>query len=101
MLPLDTKVVLRLSERNRGRELEVSIDGKRRTGASPGMEIRVQGETITKAEDGSWTGGVPCVIRDLHKSQAQDDDNDDDDDGWVGGLNGLLKFNYPFGKESS
>lgn len=102
VLPLDTKVVLRLSERNRGRELEVSIDGKRRTGASPGMEIRVQGETITKAEDGSWSGGVPCVIRDLHKGAAQDDDGDDDDnDGWVGGLNGLLKFNYPFGKESS
>ncbi|CAN8095267.1 unnamed protein product [Discula destructiva] len=110
VLPLDTKVVLRLSERNRGRELEVSIDGKRRTGASPGMEIRVQGETITKAEDGSWTGGVPCVIRDLHKGKAKvnddgdgdgdDDDDDDDDDGWVGGLNGLLKFNYPFGKES-
>lgn len=99
VLPLDTKVVLRLSERNRGRELEVSIDGKRRTGASPGMEIRVQGETITKSEDGSWSGGVPCVIRDLHKGDtlaAQEDD-----DGWVGGLNGLLKFNYPFGKESS
>lgn len=103
VLPLDTKVVLRLSERNRGRELEVSIDGKRRTGASPGMEIRVQGETITKTADGHWTGGVPCVIRDLHKGELPpgDDEDDDDDDGWVGGLNGLLKFNYPFGKESS
>lgn len=104
VLPLDTKVVLRLSERNRGRELEVSIDGKRRTGASPGMEIRVQGETITKNADGKWTGGVPCVIRDLHKGElppGNDENDDDDDDGWVGGLNGLLKFNYPFGKESS
>lgn len=100
VLPLDTKVVLRLSERNRGRELEVSIDGKRRAGASPGMEIRIQGETITKGEDGKWLGGVPCVIRDLHKGQQPSpdgEDDDDDDDGWVGGLNGLLKFNYPFG----
>ena len=99
VLPLDTKVVLRLSERNRGRELEVSIDGKRRTGASPGMEIRVQGETSTKSKDGTWTGGVPCVIRDLHKGPASSESGDDDGDdaGWVGGLNGLLKFNYPFG----
>lgn len=99
VLPLDTKVVLRLSERNRGRELEVSIDGKRRTGASPGMEIRVQGESITKSPDGNWLGGVPCVIRDHHGSG--DPADEDDDDGWVGGLNGLLKFNYPFGNENA
>lgn len=99
VLPLDTKVVLRLSERNRGRELEVSIDGKRRAGASPGMEIRVQGETIAKSDDGHWAGGVPCIIRDLRKGE-QPVGEDDDDDGWVGGLNGLLKFNYPFGNES-
>ncbi|KAF3760385.1 hypothetical protein M406DRAFT_24906, partial [Cryphonectria parasitica EP155] len=97
VLPLDTKVVLRLSERNRGRELEVSIDGKRRTGASPGMEIRVQGETITRSDDGGWSGGVPCVIRDHHTDGAEPAAGEDDDDGWVGGLNGLLKFNYPFG----
>lgn len=100
VLPLNTKVVLRLSERNRGRELEVSIDGKRRTGARPGMEIRVEGEMISKAPDGSsWNGGVPCVIRDLQKGEVPKGINEDDD-GWVGGLNGLLKFNYPFGKES-
>lgn len=99
VLPLDTKVVLRLSERNRGRELEVSIDGKRRTGAIPGMEIRVQGETITKSDDGHWYGGVPCIIRDNQNGEAPTDEAEDY--GWVGGLNGLLKFNYPFGKESS
>jgi NADH kinase len=22
-----------------------------------------------------------------------------DDNGWIGGLNGLLKFNYPFGED--
>ncbi|KAK7731506.1 NADH kinase pos5 [Cytospora paraplurivora] len=97
VMPLDTKVVLRLSERNRGRELEVSIDGKRRTGAIPGMEIRIQGETITKSNDGNWTGGVPCVIRDLHNGQPAAE-GEDNGDGWVGGLNGLLKFNHSFGK---
>ncbi|ROV86909.1 hypothetical protein VSDG_10104 [Cytospora chrysosperma] len=96
VLPLDTKVVLRLSERNRGRELEVSIDGKRRAGASPGMTIRVQGEAITKSDDGNWTGGVPCVIRSPQKGHPPSEGGDNDY-GWVGGLNGLLKFNYPFG----
>ena len=36
-----------------------------------------------------WVGGVPCVMR----------GSDGGDEGWVGGLNGLLKFNYPFGEE--
>ncbi|KIH92039.1 hypothetical protein SPBR_02774 [Sporothrix brasiliensis 5110] len=96
VLPLNTKVVLRLSERNRGRELEVSIDGKRKTGVGIGMEVRVEGENVGPAADGSWRGGVPCVIR----APKKGDSNGvlEDDDGWVGGLNGLLKFNYPFGE---
>jgi NADH kinase len=97
VLPLNTKVVLRLSERNRGRELEVSIDGKRRAGVTIGMEVRVEGEMLTRAAgtDQGWTGGVPCVIRAPGKGE---NDAAEDDDGWVGGLNGLLKFNYPFGE---
>ncbi|KAI0403342.1 ATP-NAD kinase-like domain-containing protein [Xylaria palmicola] len=91
-LPLNSKVVLRLSEKNRGRELEVSIDGKRKTGVSVGMEIRVEGEMVGRTPDGGWAGGVPCVIR-----SAANGKSGEDDDGWVGGLNGLLKFNYPFG----
>ncbi|KAI0470757.1 ATP-NAD kinase [Xylariaceae sp. FL0804] len=97
-LPLSTRVSLKLSEKNRGRELEVSIDGKRRAGVSIGMEIRVEGETVgrtTSADGGaggSWAGGVPCVIRSPHDGVPEDDD------GWVGGLIGLLKFNYPFGE---
>lgn len=91
-VPLNSKVVLRLSEKNRGRDLEVSIDGKRRCGISTGMEIRVEGETIDPLGDGTWAGGVPCVIRSPAISTAENDD------GWVGGLNGLLKFNYPFGE---
>ncbi|KAK7994074.1 polyketide synthase PksC [Apiospora arundinis] len=98
-LPLNKKVVLKVSKKNRGRELEVSIDGKRKAGVTIGMEIRVTGEEVgrkSKGPDGcrdnSWTGGVPCVIR----SSGQGDEGDDDD-GWVGGLNERLKFNYPVG----
>ncbi|KAH8166142.1 hypothetical protein CIB48_g2103 [Xylaria polymorpha] len=92
-LPLNSKVVLKLSEKNRGRELEVSIDGKRKTGVTVGMEIRVEGEMVGRTPDGGWAGGVPCVIRSPANGASGEDD-----DGWVGGLNGLLKFNYPFGE---
>lgn len=95
VLPLNTKVVLKLSKRNRGRELPVSIDGKRRAGVSIGMEIRIEGERLDRI-DGGWQGGVPCVIRAPGKGDA--DGIAEDDDSWVGGLNGLLKFNYPFGE---
>jgi NADH kinase len=89
VLPANTPITLRLSEKNRGRELEVSIDGRRRSrGVGVGMEVRVNGESISKGKE--WIGGVPCVMR--HAKSGNDDD-----DGWVGGLNGLLKFNYPFG----
>lgn len=88
VLPLDTKVTLRMSPKNRGRELDLNIDGKRCAGVSPGSEIRVEGEFVGRAGLGEeWHGGVPCVIR------------TEDDDPWVGGLNGLLKFNHPFGRE--
>ncbi|KAI2609111.1 ATP-NAD kinase [Hypoxylon fragiforme] len=96
-LPLETKVVLKLSKKNRGRELEVSIDGKRRAGVTVGMEIRVEGETVGRHADGSWAGGVPCVIRSPSRGDGERDGIAEDDDGWVGGLIGLLKFNYPFG----
>lgn len=90
VLPLDTKVSLRMSPKNRGRELDLSIDGKRCAGVLPGSEIRVEGEFVGRAGPGEeWHGGVPCLIR------------TQDDDPWVGGLNGLLKFNHPFGREPS
>ncbi|KFY64705.1 hypothetical protein V496_03100 [Pseudogymnoascus sp. VKM F-4515 (FW-2607)] len=92
VLPANTPLTLRLSEKNRGRELEVSIDGKRSSmGVACGMEIRVLGEDI-KRPDGAWSGGVPCVMRGTKSGLKHDD-------GWVGGLNGLLKFNHPFGEE--
>ncbi|KAL2162882.1 hypothetical protein VTH06DRAFT_6718 [Thermothelomyces fergusii] len=97
VLPLHTKVVLKLSKRNRGRELPVSIDGKRRVGVTIGMEVRVEGERLEKGPDG-WHGGVPCVIRASSGRSGGSGDVSEDDDSWVGGLNGLLKFNYPFGE---
>ena len=92
VLPASTPVTLRLSEEtNRGRDVEVSIDGVRRAqGLGVGEEIRVVGEGIQRAREG-WKGGVPCIMRGGGDRR--------EDDGWVGGLNGLLKFNYPFGEE--
>jgi len=98
VLPINTKVVLKLSDKNRGRGLELSIDGKRRASVMIGMKMHVEGETVGRSEDGTWQGGVPCVIRAPLKGGAGV--AEDDDDGWVGGLNGLLKFNYPFGVQN-
>ena len=92
VLPSTTPITLKLSEKNRGREVEVSIDGMRRTeGIGVGTELRVSGEEI-RVEFGACSGGIPCIMR---TSSA----GADGDDGWVGGLNGLLKFNYSFGEE--
>ncbi len=94
VLPANTPITLRLSKKNRSREVEVSIDGVRRShGVGVGMEVRVYGEEI-RSPDGLWKGGVPCVTRGNVGVEANSDD------GWVGGLNGLLKFNYPFGEEN-
>ena len=92
VLPATTPITLKLSEKNRGREVELSIDGMRRShGIGVGTEVRVSGEEM-KIDNGMWQGGIPCVLRKAGGGV-------DDDDGWVGGLNGLLKFNYPFGEE--
>lgn len=91
VLPSSTPITLRLSEKNRGRELEVSIDGVNMgQGMAVGMEARVWNEEMRHGKN-EWQGGVPCVMRRIVGSEAHD--------GWVGGLNGLLKFNYPFGEE--
>lgn len=93
ILPWTTPITLRLSEKNRGREVEVSIDGARRDhGIGVGTELRVSGEDITH-KNGIWQGGIPCIMR-------RNSPTAESDDGWVGGLNGLLKFNYAFGEET-
>ncbi|PKY04460.1 ATP-NAD kinase [Aspergillus campestris IBT 28561] len=91
VLPASTPITLRLSEKNRGRELEVSIDGVNiGRGMAVGMEARVWNEEMRHGKN-EWQGGVPCVMRRITGGEAHD--------GWVGGLNGLLKFNHPFGEE--
>lgn len=91
VLPSTTPVTLKLSEKNRGRELEVSIDGVNiGQGMAVGMEARVWNAEMRRGKN-DWHGGVPSVMRRIVGGEAHD--------GWVGGLNGLLKFNYPFGEE--
>lgn len=91
--------------------VEVSIDGRRWVGGGEGgvgMGVRVWGEGVGRRRDlmgkergveldgdpGGWVGGVPCVMR------GSGGEGPSGDEGWVGGLNGLLKFNEPFGEES-
>ena len=95
VLPANTPITLRLGEKNRGREVEVSIDGKRISGGmGVGMEVRVLGEHV-KTDAGEWVGGVPSIVRgtDGIGMELKEEDH------WVGGLNALLKYNYPFGDQ--
>ncbi|KAJ5080981.1 ATP-NAD kinase PpnK-type alpha/beta [Penicillium angulare] len=90
VLPLSTPITMRLSEKNRGRELEVSLDGVNLgQGMAIGMEARVWNEEMRHGKN-EWQGGVPSVMRRSMGGEAHE--------GWVGGLNGLLKFNHPFGE---
>lgn len=92
VLPSNTPLTLRLSEKNRGRSLDVSIDGtKMKQGFCVGTEISVHAEQVKDAQ-GSWIGGVPCVVRTFPGTDVGSEDS------WVGGLNALLKFNYPMGE---
>ncbi|KAF4508679.1 hypothetical protein G6O67_005027 [Ophiocordyceps sinensis] len=90
VLPLDTKVSLRMSAKNRERELSLNIDGRHCANVMSGAEICIEGEFVGRAGPGEeWHGGVPCVVR------------TQEDDPWVGGLNGLLKFNNSFSREQA
>ncbi|OAL51373.1 NADH kinase-like protein POS5 [Pyrenochaeta sp. DS3sAY3a] len=95
VLPAETPITLRLGEKNRGRDVEVSIDGKTITEKlKAGMEVRVMGEDVRR-DDGAWEGGVPSIVRGTMGTE------DIAEDHWVGGLNALLKFNYPFGDQDT
>ncbi|KAF1948711.1 ATP-NAD kinase [Byssothecium circinans] len=97
VLPANTPITLRLGEKNRGREVDVSIDGKRMSeGMGVGMEVRVLGEEV-RTQDGEWVGGVPSIVRGTTGMPGEGTEEDH----WVGGLNALLKFNYPFGDQDS
>jgi len=93
VLPADTPIVLKLSEKNRSDQVDISIDGVRmKKGLSRGMEIRVVGEEIRSADKQHWKGGIPTIVRPRRSDVSDMDDN------WIGGLNSLLKFNHPFGE---
>lgn len=100
-LVLPAEAVVEVTVSGRGKQgVGVSIDGvdQEKGVVGSGMGLRVWGENVgRKAEFGEegdgWMGGVPCVMRGSGREGASGDE------GWVGGLNGLLKFNYPFGEE--
>ncbi|KAJ4989441.1 mitochondrial nadh kinase, partial [Stagonosporopsis vannaccii] len=95
LLPAETPITLRLGDKNRGKQVEVSIDGSTVTeGLGSGMEVRVMGEHV-RTKTGEWHGGVPCIVRATAGRDEQTEDH------WVGGLNALLKFNYPFGDQDT
>lgn len=95
VLPANTPITLRIEAANRGKEIEVSVDGvRRKQGLRSGMEVRVVGEEVrSPGAPGArnWIRGVPSIVRSGGAA--------DGDDHWVGGLNSLLKFNYPFGED--
>ena len=99
-LVLPAEAVVEVTVSGRGEQgVGVSIDGvgqERAVGS--GMGLRVWGEGVGRKEElgeqgDGWMGGVPCVMRGSGREGASGVE------GWVGGLNGLLKFNYPFGEE--
>ena len=99
-LVLPAEAIVEVTVSSRGRQgVGVSIDGvdqEKRMGS--GMGLKVWGEGVGRKEElgkvgEDWMGGVPCVMR------GRGGDGASGDEGWVGGLNGLLKFNYPFGEE--
>lgn len=99
-LVLPAEAVIEVTVSGRGKQgVGVSIDGvDQEKGVGSGMGLRVWGEGVGRkgelGEEGEgWMGGVPCVMRGSGREGASGDE------GWVGGLNGLLKFNYPFGEE--
>ncbi|PHH63187.1 hypothetical protein CDD81_6238 [Ophiocordyceps australis] len=90
VLPFERSISLRVSPRNRSDELIFSIDGKQCASLGRGTEVRINGEFVGRGQAGQdWHGGVPCVMR------------ADNFDPWVAGINGLLKFNRPFGRYSA
>lgn len=95
VLPANTPIALRIEAENRGKEIEVSVDGiRRREGLKAGMEVRVVGEEVrSQGAPGNrdWFRGVPSIVRSGGAADGEDH--------WVGGLNSLLKFNYPFGED--
>ena len=60
---------------------------------------QMSGSQAEIQREGIETGGVPCIVRSREGSVTEKSGYGAGDEGWVDGLNGLLKFNYPFGDE--
>ncbi|EKG15786.1 hypothetical protein MPH_06989 [Macrophomina phaseolina MS6] len=97
ILPANAEVMLRVAETNRSEGVDVSIDGMRmEEPLGRGGEVRITGEDVGlralgRGEKDTNLGGVPSIVRGANGVSRGEDH-------WVGGLNGLLKFNYPFGE---
>ncbi|KAL8796532.1 MAG: hypothetical protein Q9195_001206 [Heterodermia aff. obscurata] len=96
----DTRLGIALGDKQRGEEgVMLGIDGVEVAGGlREGGMVEATGEELVREEEEGgaqrrWRGGVPCLMR------GGGDGEGNGEDGWVGGLNGLLKFNYPFGEE--
>lgn len=77
------------------KKVMLGIDGVEVAGGlQEGGKVEATGEELVQGPR-SWRGGVPCLMR------GGGDGDGNGEDGWVGGLNGLLKFNYPFGEEEA
>ncbi|KAF1813143.1 ATP-NAD kinase [Eremomyces bilateralis CBS 781.70] len=94
VLPANAEVEIRLGAGGRG-SVGLEVDGVRRGRLAEGMVVRVKGEELGNGpgEHVGTAGGVPCVIRGMGRG----DDGEGAEEYWVGGLNGLLKFNHAFG----
>ena len=117
VLPANASIGVKVASPTRGK-VDVSIDGKKVHSLSVGEEVHVRGEGFmagsSAAEDGRpsrpseklvrgvnevLTGGVPCIVHTREAHETPRLSHGAGDEGWVDGLNGLLKFNYPFGDE--
>ncbi|KAF4303307.1 hypothetical protein GTA08_BOTSDO08948 [Botryosphaeria dothidea] len=98
VLPANAEITLRVTNTNRSEGVDVSIDGMRmEEPLGRGGEVRITGEDVGlralgRGEKDTNLGGVPSIVRGTNGISRGEDH-------WVGGLNGLLKFNYPFGEE--
>lgn len=91
-----------------GEEVEVNGEGVKWSDDSEGgKELAVgrnkknQVDRVVGTESGRqvWRGGVPCIVHSGERRGVAETGQGAGDEGWVDGLNGLLKFNYPFGDE--
>ena len=86
LLPAKANIMVRLSEHNRNKTIELTIDGMRQRNMRPGDEIHVSSPGLVLADERNdlpmHKGGIWCVSQ-----------NDND---WTRDINDLLGFNSSF-----